>query len=100
MGIFIKNTSAKSVTGGELNNAFPLLSNALIFEQATHSVIGIFPEEGAVGDSFIITDSSGKTVMKGIIGSKKTVYIPISKLNKGYYHLQVGNQVLQQFAIE
>ncbi len=100
IGVSIGQADAKSIYGVELGRALPLLHNTIVFEQSTHKLVEFLSEGAAVGDNFVITDSEGRAVLKGVIKSQKTIFIPVGKLSKGYYHLQVGNQVLQQFIIE
>lgn len=74
-------------------------NNALVYDSSINTSIGI-TAENAVGRSYTITDKKGNVILKGVIKSNKTFFIPTGKLGKGSFQFVIGSLVLQEFVIK
>lgn len=73
--------------------------NAPVYDKTVNTAIGI-TVANATGQQYIITDKSGKIIMKGIVKSGKTFYISTGKLKEGTYRFSVAGNTTQQFVIK
>jgi hypothetical protein len=85
--------------------ASPLVKEQLqndvpVYNRQLNANIGITASSNAVGRTYIITDNKGRIIMRGVIRSGKTFFIPVEKLNNGVYQFSIGGSILQKFAVE
>ncbi len=97
--LYSDSATAKGIYGIEVNENLAFTGGALIVEQSARE-LEIVSEYASAGDTYIIQDSDGKVVLKGIIKTNKIIFIPVGKLSKGHYHFQIGKHIAQQFIIE
>lgn len=101
--IFTLITSAsKSVHAASAIKAassFPV-NSPLIYDRATHPVIGITTEANTAGQTYMVYDRNGNMIMTGTVKPGKTSFISTKNLKDGTYRFHIGNTMIQTFTVQ